>query len=175
MLQKKEGEACDNGFNSDSYAFDAEACAPGCKLPPGCGDGKVQAAFELCVEGADNSDTAYNGCTTSCVWGPYCGDGNVDPEETCDEGADNAPYSASGAGCSYDCEVAPYCGDGIRNGPEECDDGTKKNVGGYGKCNPDCTRGPYCGDKHVDSGEQCDDGPVGSLSCTTQCTNRAIL
>ncbi|MBN1610938.1 MAG: DUF4215 domain-containing protein [Polyangiaceae bacterium] len=175
VLQKKEGEACDNGFNSDTYAFDAEACAPGCKLPPGCGDGKVQAAFELCDEGADNSDTAYNGCTTTCVWGPYCGDGNVDPEETCDEGADNAPYSASGTGCSYDCEVAPYCGDGIRNGPEECDDGTKKNVGGYGKCNPDCTRGPYCGDKHVDSGEQCDDGPIGSLSCTTECTKRAIL
>jgi fibro-slime domain-containing protein len=174
-LQKAEGEACDNGFNEDTYASDSDACGPGCKLPPRCGDGKVQAAFELCDEGADNSDTAYNGCATTCLWGPYCGDGQVDPEESCDEGANNAPYSASGAGCGYDCEPAPYCGDGIRNGPEECDDGTQKNVGGYGKCNADCTRGPYCGDKHVDSAEQCDEGPIGSLSCTTECTKRAIL
>lgn len=176
IRQADEGEACDNGFNDDIYAFSSDSCGPGCSLPPRCGDGDVDRSFELCDEGEDNDDDAYNGCTTTCVWGPYCGDGDVDPQETCDDGPDNTLYSSDGEGCGPDCEPAPYCGDGIRNGPEECDNGVDNNTGGYGRCNEDCTRAPYCGDEEVQrsAGEECDDGPVGSFSCTPDCRQRVV-
>src|SRR5690606_22426555 len=74
-VQEDAGEVCDNGFNDDTYAFSTEACGAGCSAVPYCGDGTVQSDYELCDEGDDNSDSAYNGCTTSCEWGPYCGDG----------------------------------------------------------------------------------------------------
>lgn len=177
VLQEEAEEECDNGFNDDAYAYDAESCGPDCELPPSCGDGAVQPAFELCDEGEDNSDTEYNGCTTSCTWGPYCGDGNLDPEEKCDEGLDNTLYSASGEGCGYDCAPAPYCGDGVRNGPEECDDGTDENTGDYGECSPECELGPRCGDGVVQrsEGEECDEGPIGSVTCSPECRSRAVV
>ena len=51
--------AWDNGFNDDTYAYSSDSCGPGCVLPPGCGDGIVELAFELCDEGDDNDDDAY--------------------------------------------------------------------------------------------------------------------
>jgi len=169
-------EECDNGLNVDLYSFpEADACAAGCVRPPYCGDGVVQEAYELCDQGALNSDTTYGGCATSCTWGPYCGDGVVNaPDEACDDGDENVLYSADGSGCGPDCQPAPYCGDGIRNGSELCDEGVEGNTGEYGGCNPDCTLGPFCGDGVVqsDRGEQCDAGPVGSLVCSKDCKRR---
>ncbi len=167
-------EECDNGINDDAYQFSETSCAPGCVLPPYCGNGTVEPDFELCDSGDNNDDTTYNGCKTNCEWGPYCGDGTVQsPEEQCDEGLDNVLYSADGTGCGSDCVPAPYCGDGIRNGPEQCDD-PEGNTGAYGGCNADCTLAPYCGDGVVQAseGEQCDEGPIGSLSCTPDCLSR---
>jgi len=169
-------EACDDGYNSALYAYTADSCAAECTLPPYCGDGNLDAAFELCDNGADNADGAYDGCNTDCTWGPYCGDGAIqsDAGEECDDGAENTVYSATGAACGFDCKPAPYCGDGVRNGPEECDDGTDGNTGEYGACNEDCTRAPYCGDFIVQrsEGEECDYGPVGNLECTPTCEVR---
>jgi hypothetical protein len=169
-------EACDDGYNAALYAYTPESCAAGCTPPPYCGDGNVDAAFELCDNGDANADGAYEGCNTDCTWGPYCGDGQIqaDGGEECDDGVNNTVYSATGAACGFDCKPAPYCGDGIRNGPEECDDGTAGNTGEYGACNPDCTRAPYCGDGIVqkDHGEECDSGPVGTLECSPTCEIR---
>src|SRR5690606_14258499 len=113
------GEECDNGFNDDEYEHSSGACGLNCQQPPRCGDGTLQATYELCDDGVDNNDLAYEGCTTSCEWGPYCGDGAIDVQggEVCDDGVDNRAYSVNGAGCGYDCQPAPYCGDGERNGP----------------------------------------------------------
>jgi len=175
VRQASEGEACDNGYNDDLYAFASDSCAPGCRLPPDCGDGIVQPGLELCDDGVDNSDTAYNGCSTRCGWGPYCGDGTVQAaHETCDAGRNNTLYSAVPGGCGPDCEPAPYCGDGVRNGTEQCDDGTANNDGDYGGCNEDCTRAPFCGDYVVQrgEGEECDAGPVGTLQCSPTCEKR---
>ncbi|HOU94832.1 MAG TPA: hypothetical protein PLU22_27470, partial [Polyangiaceae bacterium] len=175
VRQASEGEACDNGYNDDLYAFASDSCAPGCRLPPDCGDGIVQPGLELCDDGVDNSDTAYNGCSTRCGWGPYCGDGTVQAaHETCDAGRNNTLYSAVPGGCGPDCEPAAYCGDGVRNGSEQCDDGTANNDGDYGGCNEDCTRAPFCGDYVVqrDEGEECDAGPVGTLQCSPTCKQR---
>jgi fibro-slime domain-containing protein len=175
-LQADHGEACDNGFNEDDYAYAPDACGPNCKSPPYCGDGKVQAGNELCDQGAANSDKAYDGCTSKCEWGPYCGDGFKDPNEKCDNGAANTAYSVQGMGCGYDCQAAPSCGDGQRNGPEECDLGDDRNTGEYGGCSADCQRGPYCGDGKVqsDQREECDDGPTGSLGCSALCQRRGV-
>lgn len=178
VVQTTEGEACDNGYNEDTYAYVSDACGEGCTAVPSCGDGVVQNAFELCDNGGENDDFAYDGCTTACEWGPYCGDGIIQsPYESCDLGMDNASYSSDGEGCGYDCQPAPYCGDGIRNGSDEqCDAGTDGNIGEYGGCNSDCTRAPYCGDGIVqaDAEEDCDDGPVGSLTCGVDCQFRTV-
>ncbi len=175
VLQSNEGEACDNGFNDDSYAYTPSACGPNCSAVPFCGDGAVEPGWELCDEGNANDDAAYNGCSSKCEWGPYCGDGNQDTGELCDDGVDNTGYSA-GAGCGYDCKPAPYCGDGQRNGPEQCDGGTAENTGDYAGCNPDCTRAAFCGDGEVQTanGEACDDGASGSLSCSPLCEKRGV-
>lgn len=175
-LQADHGEACDNGFNEDDYAYTSDACGPGCKAVPFCGDGKVQPGAELCDNGKKNADDAYEGCTTRCEWGPYCGDGRKDSGEKCDDGANNVAYSTKGEGCGYDCQPAPYCGDGERNGPEECDRGTAKNDGSYGGCTKDCRRAAYCGDGVVQAseGEECDHGPVGSVTCNATCKRRGI-
>ncbi len=178
VLQSAAGEVCDNGFNEDEYAYPGakNPCGPACMDVPYCGDGQVQSAFELCDDGADNDDNAYDGCTTTCDWGPYCGDGTKNGSEQCDDGPDNAAYSADGKGCSYECKKnQAYCGDGVRNGPEQCDLGTSQNDGSYGGCKDDCTRAPYCGDGKLQksSGEACDDGPTGSLTCTPTCKLRS--
>jgi fibro-slime domain-containing protein len=103
-------EACDNGFNLDTYSHGVPGeCAPGCELPPTCGDGVVQAPDELCDLGAANADNAYDGCTTKCDYGPYCGDGHIDEGETCDDGLGpngNTAYSSDPKRCGYDCKPA---------------------------------------------------------------------
>ena len=159
------------------YAYDANSCGASCKRPPFCGDGIVQAGYEVCDHGDDNDDNAYDGCNTKCDWGPYCGDGVIDAAagETCDDGLDNRAYSANGEGCGYDCQPAPYCGDGERNGPEQCDLGKDANTGEYGGCNEDCTLAPRCGDGVVQAPEECDDGVTGSQECTSSCKRRIVV
>jgi fibro-slime domain-containing protein len=79
-------ELCDDGANISAYDFDGHGCAPGCKKPPYCGDGKIQAPFESCDDGVN--DGSYGGCTTDCQLGPRCGDRQVqmDQGEQCDDG-----------------------------------------------------------------------------------------
>ena len=176
---KQASESCDNGFNADDYddpKTAAAECGQGCTPPPFCGDKVVQSAHELCDEGAANSDTTYNGCTTLCDFGPYCGDAHTDsPDELCDDGVDNTNWAAQEGACSYDCQPAPFCGDGERNGPEQCDLGAADNTGEYGTCNADCTFAPRCGDGKKDAKEQCDAGPTGSLTCSPTCKKRDIV
>jgi len=174
-------EACDNGFNQDTYEFFENACGINCTAVPYCGDGIVDPAIEQCDAGMDNDDAAYDGCTTACLWGPYCGDAirngpELSDEDGCDDGPNNVAYSADGSGCGFDCTTnIPFCGDGVRNGPEQCDDGAGENIGGYGGCNEDCTRAPYCGDGIKQDNEACDAGPGGSLDCSTVCQRRGVI
>jgi cysteine-rich repeat protein len=61
-----------------------------------------------------------------------CGDGALDPDEACDDGADND--DATPDACRTTC-LLPTCGDGVVDGGEACDDaGT---TGGDG-CDPAC-------------------------------------
>ena len=110
VVQTSDGETCDNGYNATSYVetLEADSCAPGCKTPAYCGNGTVDAPYEICDDGASNSNTgAYDSCTTSCKLGPHCGDGIVQsPEEQCDDG-----NQKSGDGCSAGCQTE---GGGIR-------------------------------------------------------------
>jgi fibro-slime domain-containing protein len=176
-VRQSAQEACDNGFNEDTYAHSADACGPGCTAVPSCGDGVVSAGVEQCDNGMANSDGAYNGCRSDCFWGPYCGDGVKNGSEECDDPNGNVAYSANGTGCSFECKSnVPSCGDGVRNGPEQCDDGKANNDGAYGGCNGNCTRAPHCGDRVLQEGQEvCDDGPTGSYECTQSCTPRVIL
>ncbi len=85
--------ACSTEPQPDSVADTAEA-----SLPPGCGDGVVD-ADELCDAGLANSDTAADACRTSC-FPASCGDVVVDAGEGCDDGA-----GLGGDGCSSTCVV----------------------------------------------------------------------
>jgi fibro-slime domain-containing protein len=92
-------EDCDNGENVSVYAFDERGCAPGCLLPPHCGDGEVQSSYEECDDGSN--DGAYDGCNADCSLGPRCGDGEVQAKrEECDDG-----NRRSGDGCDPECAV----------------------------------------------------------------------
>jgi len=153
---KNGPEKCDNGVNLAGYNA-SSGCAPGCVLPPKCGDATVDFTFkEECDDGAAKNTGAYGGCTASCKAGPYCGDKTItSPQETCDDGSANGGY---GKACGYDCQPGARCGDGIKNGTEQCDLGDGKNVGGYGGCKASCTYDARCGDNKVQADEQCDDG-----------------
>ncbi len=93
-------ETCDDGANLTLYRADGRGCAPGCRLPAKCGDGKVDALFgEECDNGERNEDGLYGGCTADCLFGPRCGDGVVQsPSEECDDG-----NKLSGDGCDSAC------------------------------------------------------------------------
>ena len=104
IVQSSDGEVCDNGYNATPYVatLASDSCAPGCKLPAYCGNGTVDVPYEICDNGANNSNTgAYDSCTTSCKLGPHCGDGILqDPPEQCDDG-----NQKSGDGCSAGCQL----------------------------------------------------------------------
>jgi fibro-slime domain-containing protein len=183
---KNGDEECDNGVNISGWGdTDPNACAPGCKAVPTCGDGQLDPGFEECDNGQNNVASGYGECTTECTVGAFCGDGVRDTEhgETCDDGVNDGQYGSCNldctpgprcgdgivqaewgeqcdgqANCSDTCRLGAQCGDGIVQSElgEECDDGD--NAGGYGQCAPSCLLGPYCGDGVVQSQEQCDDG-----------------
>jgi fibro-slime domain-containing protein len=154
---KTDAEECDNGVNSDDYGSD-KGCAPGCKLPARCGDGKTQSDFdEECDDGAKNltstdPNAAYGGCMSNCKRGGRCGDGVTNGNEQCDDGANDGTYGT----CNPDCTLAPRCGDSIVQ-PEYGEDCEPK-----GSDDPTCTaacRFPGgCGDGKIESPEECDDG-----------------
>jgi len=91
-------EACDDGKNLTPYSPTKQGCAPGCKVPNFCGDGKLDSLFgEACDDGTNAG--GYGGCNPDCTLGPRCGDGNTDePTENCDDG-----NAVSGDGCSAKC------------------------------------------------------------------------
>jgi len=159
-------EECDNGTNGDLYG--TSGCAPGCKLPAKCGDGKLQVnEGEECDRGTAQNTGGYNGCTSMCKLGPYCGDTQVTNGEQCDT---PGAFETYGQGkCNYNCQNAPYCGDHVRNGPELCD-------GSPAACNASCEFDAYCGDGLKTMDETCDYGPANVPpadapygSCTTDC------
>jgi len=79
-------EECDNGANANG---DTLFCKEDCTLNV-CGDGKLFVGWELCDEGAANSDDYGSLCDTRCEPGPRCGDNKVQAEfETCDLGPGN--------------------------------------------------------------------------------------
>ena len=67
-------------------------------IPPGCGDGVLDAG-ELCDDGAANSDTEADACRTDCV-PAGCGDGVIDSGEDCDDG-----NTVAADGCGASCVV----------------------------------------------------------------------
>lgn len=67
-------------------------------VPPGCGDGVLD-ADEQCDDGGANSDTTPDACRTTCRL-PACGDAVTDAGEACDDGT-----PLGGDGCTPACEV----------------------------------------------------------------------
>ena len=63
---------------------------------------------------------------------PACGNGIVEPDEQCDDGADNSDSRADA--CRTQCRVA-QCGDGVVDSAEACDDG---NLWGGDGCGLTC-------------------------------------
>lgn len=79
-------EECDDGLDGND---DSHFCKADCTLNV-CGDGKLFVDWELCDEGAANSDAYGSLCGAQCEPGPRCGDHKLQAEfETCDLGADN--------------------------------------------------------------------------------------
>lgn len=117
VSQSVNGEQCEDG-----NTIDTDACTNTCKIAK-CGDGIVQAGFEVCDDGNNVDDDA---CPNSCK-SPTCGDKIVQKGngETCDDGnADNADA------CLNSCIAAKF-GDGIvQIGVEACDDGNVKDGDG---------------------------------------------
>jgi fibro-slime domain-containing protein len=92
-------EQCDDGVNLTPYG--PTGCAPGCKKPAFCGDGKVDSSFgEECDDGVNGGE--YGKCDMGCVLGPRCGDGVVQSaHEQCDDG-----NKINGDGCDNDCRIS---------------------------------------------------------------------
>jgi len=128
------------------------------KCGPTCGNGIVT-SLEECDNGAANSDTTYNGCTTQCKYGPFCGDGVTNGAESCDDGR-NTTVGYNVSGCGPGCLLPPRCGDGIIQAGEDCDDKSGNQDAQCAGCSATCQHNPYCGDANVDANcsEQCDDG-----------------
>ena len=122
-------EECD-----DANGRDGDGCSAVCQLEFGiCGDGIVQQLLgEQCEESTHDSALGYS-CSDCAFLSVSCGDGNVDPGETCDNGAANS--NAPGSACRVNCHMA-RCGDGIVDPEEECDDGNRINSDG---CDWSCT------------------------------------
>lgn len=66
--------------------------------------------------------------------GVACGNGMSDPNEECDNGADNGP----GKACTALCKLN-VCGDGDRGPTETCDTGTNTGAN-VGDCAADCSK-----------------------------------
>lgn len=99
-----DGEQCDDGVEGNA---DTRFCKPDCTLNV-CGDGALFVGWELCDEGAGNSDAYGSLCGASCEPGARCGDHKLQPEfETCDLGPDNGGRGGDDQGilCDASCKA----------------------------------------------------------------------
>lgn len=97
-------EACDDGFTGNN---DSLFCKADCTLNV-CGDGKVFVGWELCDQGAGNSDEYGSLCSSQCEPGARCGDHKLQTKyETCDLGLDNggAKGDEQGILCDASCRA----------------------------------------------------------------------
>ena len=161
----------------------------GTTAAPGCGDGVINQASELCDDGNSVPGDGCSGvckteryytCPTAgkpCVTTIICGDGMLGPGEACDDG-----NKTDGDGCAASCraiekgyrcatagkpcERVHSCGDGAVDANEGCDDGN--NVDGDG-CSKRCRfeNGFKCtGSPSVCTATVCGDGvKEGAESC----------
>jgi len=124
-VQSDYGEECEPTMSDDPN------CTAACRLPGGCGDGRIEPP-EQCDDGELFNNGDYGGCAPSCIFAPRCGDGIMNGPEQCDDGIRDGTYG----GCTQQCKLAPHCGDGLVNGPEECDHGTDNGLDGA--CSSSC-------------------------------------
>jgi hypothetical protein len=130
VVQVEYGENCEPTMSNDPD------CTQACRIPGGCGDGKVQPP-EKCDDGAVANLGDYGTCAPSCIFAPHCGDGIKNGPEECDDGILDTSYG----GCTLQCKQAPHCGDGKVNGPEECDDGSANGANAI--CTVTCKKYVY--------------------------------
>ncbi len=100
---KDVNEECDEGVANNDNLF----CTENCTLNV-CGDGKLFVGWELCDEGAANSDGYGSLCGTQCEPGARCGDNKLQPEfETCDLGPSNGEAKGDEQGilCDVSCRA----------------------------------------------------------------------
>ncbi len=176
--------ARDHVFN---YRYATESFEIIIPIPPGCGDGNLDAGEE-CDDG--NNDDG-DGCSAYCEL-EECGDNQVQAGEECDgtdlngmDCDDIGNFVGGNLDCDNNCyfdtdgcySPVNYCGNNVVNPGEQCDGGldgmecediSNEFTGGTLRCDSDtclydtssCT-GPtqgYCGDGTVEVGEQCDGG-----------------
>lgn len=99
-----DDEECDDGLDGNG---DTRFCTSICKLNV-CGDGKLFVGWELCDEGAANSDDYGSLCGKQCEPGARCGDTKLQPEfETCDLGQENGGEKGDEQGilCDANCNA----------------------------------------------------------------------
>jgi hypothetical protein len=103
-------------------------------------------------------------------WPTPCGNGKIDPNEECDNGANNSDTVADA--CRTSCTKA-RCGDGIVDMGEACDDGLGNSSTAPNACRTTCVKAK-CGDGVKDNGEECDNGAANAdkmpNACRTTCT-----
>jgi cysteine-rich repeat protein len=134
----QKGEECDDG-NSD----DADGCTKRCTYSCGSATELGSTTQNICdptatcdskthkwTKGAPLKDgtpckrgTGY--CSSGVCNFSVCGDGKTDPNEKCDDGADNGKAGK----CSTSCTVG-VCGNNTIETGEDCDDGNTKNFDG---------------------------------------------
>ena len=97
-------EECDDGSAAND---DTRFCKEDCTLNV-CGDGKLFVGWELCDQGAGNSNEYGSLCGSQCEPGPRCGDHKLQPEfETCDLGLENGGVKGNEQGilCDVSCRA----------------------------------------------------------------------
>ena len=155
-------ENCDDGAENGQFGKCDEKCKE--TITWKCGDGNIDFSHgEVCDEGEDVNGTyqmsAPGSCDSDCLGrgkGGYCGDGIQQPEESCDDGADNNTPGF----CNEICNgQTPLCGNGIIEGAEACDNG--EDNGKYGKCKTDCSGlGEHCGDGKIQKASETECGSI---------------
>ncbi|MCA9686093.1 MAG: hypothetical protein KC457_28230 [Myxococcales bacterium] len=112
-----------------------------------------------------STDTSTPSTSSSGPAEGFCGDGNLDDDEECDDGPDNADQSL----CTSACTKA-RCGDNFTQPTlgEECDLGELNNI--HAACTDTCQKAT-CGDGKVFFGvEECDDGESNQAGLYDGCT-----
>ena len=108
---------------------------------------------------------ALSGCLSFTEEPPRCGDGNVEGDEACDNGDNNA----DDAECTAECQLATCGDDLVWAGAEACDLG--EDNADDGECTSACQTA-QCGDGLVwAKAEDCDEGAANAddAACTSEC------